>query len=185
MLLTLSNGEMLKRFRTWAGYEPFRTDCEIEMTDGVDIDAVALPRLKAEYLRLLRKDPTAVCDPTDITSDMGKITRLADGLGTLTLPEGCLNLSYVKLSNWTRPAYVESPRELKALLMCADNIYTSPRTDYPRAVMDSDGRTVWIHPVTSMSLESAIGIREPHEGTFVIRESALPSLFEKIQILLP
>lgn len=185
MKTTIPKSEMAARYRLFAGLVHSREDCTVEYTDGLALDAMIGDSLRRAYVRLLREAPRGLLAVEDVASAFGSPESLREGLAVLRLPEACVRLFELRLEGWTRPAEVEPSEALPAMLMAADNIYTSPAPGAPRAVLGPDGRSVYLHPMTSRAVTLARGVLDPGPERFTLDEAALTPLFQSIDLDLP
>lgn len=185
MVITLSKGEMLERFRLAGGFGHIRSDCAVEITDGVDLDGIIAEQLRRRYTELLSGGERASLAVTDLSPHLTEFRRLREGLGVLVLPADCTRLFDIQLEGWTRPAAVEPEDALAGLHMSLANVYTSPSPEQPRAVLGPGGREVYVHPLMACKAVSAMGVLDPGPEKYVLEESALTQLFESVNIELP
>ena len=85
MKLVLTKEEMLKRRRIAGGFEPLRTDCTVEDTAGVDINAVLESELRAKYLHLLDHGPVEMLAADEVAASTA-VTDYVDGGSLLEGP---------------------------------------------------------------------------------------------------
>lgn len=185
MKIILSKDEMLERFRLAGGLEHLRSDCTVEITDGVDLDGMLAEQLRRRYAELLAEGPPELLVTEEAGGALTDVRPLREGLGDVVLPDGCVRVLEIRMEGWARPAAVEPAEALGALMMSLDNVYTRCAPEYPRAVLGPDGRHVYVHPMTGRKVLSARGVLDPGPERFVVQEAALSRLFDKIKIELP
>lgn len=138
MKITLSKEEMRRRLRILAGLEPEHTDCAIEYTDGLDIDALLDQKLRAWYLDLLDNGDMSLLAPADISST----ARCTDGVGDgseIILPAMCRRVDSIRLEGWNRSTRVLSPSEATAAIRRQSNPFLAATADSPVAVESPGG----------------------------------------------
>ena len=185
MKIILSKDEMLERFRLARGLEPLRSDCAVEVTDGVDLDGMLAEQLRRRYAELLSSGRPELLVSEDVAGALSEVNALREGLGEVVMSDACARVLEIRLDGWTRPATVEPPEALGALMMSLDNVYTRCAPEYPRAVQGPDGRRIYVHPLMTRRVVSARGVLDPGPERFVVQEAALSELFDKIKIELP
>lgn len=185
MKITLSKGEMLKRFRLAGGLEPLRSDCTVELTDGVALDQMLEEALRRGYAELLARAPQELLATEDVGAALTTVRAGREGLGIVSLPDGCVRLFEIEMEGWDRPAAVEGPEGLAGMLMSLDNVFTTGTPERPRAALGPDGRTVYVHPLTARKVAGARGVLDPGPEKFTLDEAGLSELFDKIKIELP
>lgn len=177
MLVSLNLTQLLEYRRVAAGLKFLRSDCSIELTDGIDIDGADAASLRHRYLQLLDTAPAHLL-PTANVAPQITLTLGAGFRGEAKLPPSCRRLLNIRLSTWMRPALPErreeydlSPRRRKEL-----NPLTCPGPSEPVAVTEADGRVTVIPAVKNCTVASAIAVVDPGEDTFTLDESLLPAL---------
>lgn len=96
---TYSLEEMLEEWKTRKMLLPGRHDCTMERDDGIDLDAVLVREIEADYDRLLREAPTEWLPVNDIAENCP--IEIADDLtAVMHLPANCYRVVEVKLPSW-------------------------------------------------------------------------------------
>lgn len=177
MKLTLSRQEMLKRRRLAAGLEPLRTDCTVELTEGLDVDRMLLDGLRKWYLTLLDTAPREMLAPDHIRSNMLYPVEGKAGGVRIMLPAACRRVFDLKLQHWSRPAPVLPRTELDTVVSRQLNPYTAATCDRPVAVYvpGAEGAdAVYAWPAgAGAKVETLCGVLDPGEEAYVLDESAL------------
>ncbi|MDE6310519.1 MAG: hypothetical protein K2L96_01715 [Muribaculaceae bacterium] len=182
MKITLSKGEMLERFRLAGGFEHLRSDCAIEATDGVDINALIEEQLRRIYTELLLTGPRELTAPEEFGATMKDAAYLGTNTGLVELPADVVRVYEIKLESWETTADVKDAEEAEALKMRADNQYTAPTTRYPAAATGSDGRTIVVSPAGSpRTVSMARGVRDPGPDKYTLEEAGLSWIFERMK----
>ncbi|MDE6277240.1 MAG: hypothetical protein K2M06_03945 [Muribaculaceae bacterium] len=182
MKITLSKNEMLGRFRLAGGFEHLRSDCTIEATAGVALDALLAEQLRRRYTELLSEGPRELLVVEDMSATAGEASYHSGGTGVVRLPADCARLFEISLEGWERPAAVAPAEALEALLMRGDNAYTAPTAERPSAAMGADGRTVYVHPASgSRKITLARGVRDPGPDKYTLEEAGLSWIFERMK----
>lgn len=179
MMLRLSKEEMLKRRRIAAGLEPLRTDCSVERTDGIDINAMLESQMRQAYLNLLDTAPPHLVASTGLIASTEPITG---SKGTLiTLPSSCRRVFTVRLSGWDLAAEVKPPSESMRLIGRQLNPYTRATSAAPAAVLmpgDEGGtqRKIMAWPAgATAEITAAI---DAGEHLYILDEAALPIILQ-------
>lgn len=108
--MLLTEEEMTRLWLLRKGYEPLRSDCRIERSDGVDLDAIARQECQLWMERLLAEgDPSLL-----VLHDLAKEATLTLSLSSVSsiivrLPENCVRPVAVKLQSWLAPARIVNP----------------------------------------------------------------------------
>lgn len=103
--MELSEKEMIRLWLLRKGFEPLRSDCRIERSDGADLEALARQECRLWYGRLLRQGPREALEAEDI-SGREDLSMGATRLGSIIirLPADCVRVLEVKLRSWDAPA---------------------------------------------------------------------------------
>ena len=81
MKIILSKDEMLERFRLAGGLEHLRSDCAVEVTDGVDLDGMLAEQLRRRYAELLSSGRPELLVSEDVAGALSEVNALREGLG--------------------------------------------------------------------------------------------------------
>ncbi len=177
MIVSLNLSQMLEYRRVAAGLKFLRSDCTVELVDGIDIDATDSASLRSLYLQVLDTAPAHLLPTSDLASQIS--LHLDAGFrARAKLPAACRRLLNIRLSNWLRPAfpvsreeYDSQPRRRKEL-----NPFTTPGTLEPVAIIEADGTLTLMPAMKNPTVACAIAVVDPGEGTFTLDESLLPLL---------
>lgn len=107
MKQTLTQAQMLERWKRKRMVEPLRLDCTVVRTDGPDIDAILIDEMRSWYLNLLDCGPISALAPVDVTMTC-KTDPLSNGRTVITDPEGCRRILSVRFSEWDFPIEVKN-----------------------------------------------------------------------------
>lgn len=174
MKLVLTKEEMLKRRRIAGGFEPLRTDCTVEDTAGVDINAVLESELRAKYLHLLDHGPVEMLAADEVAASTA-VTDYVDGGSLLEVPPECRRVLSVRLSGWLREAPVLPDGEYARVLALQRNRFTASGSASPVAVCCPDGRiAAW---PGAPHAQEVTAIVDPGPDTYILDDAALPDLF--------
>lgn len=178
MIVTLTREEMLRRRRIAAGLEPFRTDCTVERTDGIDIDAILAQDMRQAYLRLLDTAPAHLVAVNAVAATTESLP--STGKGTLIkLPQTCRRVFTVRLSGWEVAAHVAPASEALRIIAQQLNPYTRATAAAPVACLApgceaGTENAVLAWPAgTRAQISAAV---DPGEDLYTLDESALPTL---------
>lgn len=105
--MTLSETDMIRMWLLRKGFEPLRSDCRIERSDGADLEEYARRECSLWYDRLLREGDTSLLVLHDMSSAQGLTATVTDaGSVIYRLPEEIVRPVAVKLSSWRAPATI-------------------------------------------------------------------------------
>jgi hypothetical protein len=175
MIVQYSKSQLLEYRRKIAGLEPLRTDCSIEIVDGIDVDSLLEQELRLWYLDLLDNGDVALLETTDIASTLALSTR-PDGAAIIKLPDNCRRVLSIRLNGWLTDAKVLDLRSAERRLQLLRNAYARPGTADPLAV-DLGNGSLLVAPADSY-VASAVAIRDPGDDKFIFDEKALINLSE-------
>lgn len=181
--MILSETEMTRLWLLRKGYEPLRSDCQIERSDGADLQALARNECRQWYERLLQSGP----DDLLVLHDIAGSAQLRPSMTTagsimIRLPDLCVRPVAVKLSSWLAPARilpVSHPlAQRQYCTHCGGGIVN------PVAVLHPDNRLELFSPAYNDfdGLEYLLCVRreyEPDDGApvYEFKPAALDTLF--------
>ena len=111
MKLSLTESDMLKIWRRACVIEPLRLDCTADRTDGPDVDAILVDRMRAWYLDLLDNAPLSKLVQIDCV-DSASVSFPDSGLAVVSAPESCRRIVSVRFSDWDFPVMVSDSAQL-------------------------------------------------------------------------
>lgn len=173
-MLTLSKTEMLSIWRREHGFEPLRTDCTVEATDGIDIDAWLEPKMRRWYLRLLDTAPVHLLPVRELSRSV-TLSSTSAPLAVVTPPEGVRRVISVRLQGWQRPVQPVAEGEAAAALARTASPYGRPGPCEPLAVVRPDG-TLLVGPVDIPVIDSFRAVVDPGPETYTLDESLIDGL---------
>ncbi len=184
MKITLSKEKMLERCRKAGGLEPLRTDCTIELTDGIDLDAYLEPRLRKWYLDLLDTGPRELVAADNISATVSVSTNEYGDTGgaVLTMPALCRRVFDVKMRGWAAAAEVLPPSEYARVASLQLNPFTAATAAFPVAVslpgsVAGKAADIAVWPCGSPArAESVIAALDPGGDYYTMDERALDDL---------
>lgn len=185
MKITLSKSRILELRRIAAGLGNARSDCSIEYTDGLDIDALLLQRLRHRYLELLDTADPRLLAPDNIASSV-LAAATADGGVRLNLPDTCRRVFEVRLPGWNRAArVVPAGPAATALLHRQANPYARAKPSDPVALCAGEGIAgtapdILCYPAPEgiPAPVTVVAVTDPGEESYILDEAALPVLLE-------
>lgn len=143
--MQLSASELLSQFRTRAGLSPERLDCSIDITAGIDADALLTAKMNDWYASLVDTAGEDCLDPEDVAKTLNAVAA-PDGTVTVDLPEVCRRVFSIKLKGWESEATViraeDHPRLLKVLRATS----RLPRVSHPYAILHRRRLTLFSLP---------------------------------------
>ncbi len=105
MTRTLTESEMLQLWKRTCAVEPLRLDCTALRTDGPDVDALLIDRMRRWYLDLLDHGPESAVAVSN-ASQVATVQTLSDGRALIKGPDGCRRILSVMFSDWDFPVKV-------------------------------------------------------------------------------
>ena len=182
MRVELSRADMLRRCRIGGGLEPVRHDFDVEITDGVDVDAALSLRLRDWYLALLDKGDRSLLAPDDISGAVSLATitgGCADGT-RIIMPDMCRRVFDVKLRGWLHAVEVLPADEFDRVKFLQFNPYTAATAATPVAVFMAGAGggaapdvAAWPAAAEVVLVNAAM---DPGEELYVMDEAALGTL---------
>ena len=143
--MILTETEMTRLWLLRKGYEPLRSDCRIERSDGADLLALARGECRLWYERLLLTAPAGMLVLHDISkSNDLRISMTITGSVMVQLPEECVRPITVKLSSWLSPAEIVPAGHPRALRQYTR--YAAGGIVCPVAVLHPDKRLELFSP---------------------------------------
>lgn len=179
MLLRLTQPEMLRQWRLLTLLEPLappESDVTITRTDGIDVDALCIARMRAWYLRMLDEAPVALLEVTDIAPLLTLHCLPEEDAFTIALPRSVRRVVGVRLSGWREPVVPLSPEAAQASALVSSNPYL--RGGNCRPVVTLRDRTLHIlSPVSpDAGIEQVLVVAEPPDDTYVFDARLLDSI---------
>lgn len=167
---TLTAAQMLERWKLAGLYEPLHTDCEIECSEGIDLDALLMLRINAWYARIMATAPLADLPLTELAPQL-TLSLAPDGAGRVMLPAGTLRVASVMMEGWRQPATVTADTS-SPLALAQSGRFSRAGTAAPVAVQHPDSSLMLYTPVSpSARLLSVTAVIMPPEGTYVLTDS--------------
>lgn len=166
---------MLKLWRNAAGLEPLRVDCTVERVDGIAIDAVIEPRMRAWYLHLLDTAPPAMLPVSDVAQAIRLEPAGASGAATAQLPGQVRRLLELRLGSWRSHAVPCIPQEQPRRHRLALNPYSAPGAAHPLCTLS--GRCIRVMPFSAGDeAVYATAVTDPGPETYTLDESLLSTI---------
>lgn len=179
--MLLTEDEMTRLWLLRKGYEPLRSDCRIERSDGADLQSLARGECRLWMERLLAEGKPAHLILHDVATEgnLQLSMTLVPSLVT-RLPDDCVRPVAVKLKSWLAPARILTPDSPQARLQYTP--YSAGGTTDPVAVIHPDNRLELFSPAydnndTPEYLLCAMRLRD-EEGNplYEFRPAALDTL---------
>ncbi len=105
--MLLTEHEMMRLWLLRKGYEPLRSDCRIERSDGADLAAVARGECRLWYENLLAAGDTSLLILHDLVKEADPMVSLTSFSSMIVrLPDDCVRPVAVKLKSWVAPATI-------------------------------------------------------------------------------
>lgn len=170
MLVRLTQHEMLKQWRLLTLLEPLappESDVTITRTDGIDIDALCIIKMKAWYLRMLDEAPVHLLEVTDIASSLTLHCLPEEDAALISLPRSVRRVVGVRLSGWREPVVPLTPEEAQAAVRVSSNPYLRGGDCRPVVIIRDHTLHILspLHP--SAVIEQVLVVAEPPDDTYV------------------
>lgn len=190
MKITLTKEQMLKRLRSVGGLEPLRTDCTVDVTEGVDVNAAIEPVLRARYLTLLDSGDRSAVAPDNISA-MTTARSMADSVigayVVVTMPAVCRRVFDLKLRNWLVPVTVRPASEFDKVMALQKNPFTAASPSQPCAValpgaLAGTAPQIMAWPgAAAPQVEIAVAALDPGEDYYTLDEAALGNFLAEVK----
>ena len=176
MKITKTTAELREYVRLQAGLTPMRSDCVIEYTDGIDVDAMIDSRLRQWYLKLLSEGPRELLTEQDMAASATVGTEDVPAAGcSVRLPAACVRAFALRLSQWRHPASILPAEAMARVVERQKNPFLRATVDSPVAVMAPCGRAVLAWPADN-AVAALTGVCDTNDGTYSMDETALAQL---------
>ncbi len=172
MIKTYSRTEMLALWKRRHFLEPLRADCTAVRSDGVDLDRIIEPQMRAWYLDLLRHGPLELLRTEDISR--GATAELTPrGTALVKLPADVVRVTAVRLPGWhrsTAPLPADSP-EANA----PRNRFSFGGVVAPKAIVHPDRTLELFSPASASEIvpDLLMVVTDPGEHSYIFDETAL------------
>lgn len=176
MIKEYTRDDMLKLWRTRAGLEPSRTDCRIEIVEGIDADAFIEPAMRAWYLRLLDTADPALLPVDDVHHDISLTVCPGHEAVEGELPSSVRRLLEVRMTGWLNSAIPCTPVAQPRRHALALNPYSAPGPTHPLCSLD--GRRICMRPFTDDGdvLVLARAVVDPGPDRYILDDSLLSTI---------
>lgn len=169
MITTYTLNQMVTLWRQRAGLIPLRTDCTIEVEEGIDVDRALTARIRQWQLRALDTAPTNLLEVKDI-ADMCSARRTTQGTTVITLPDDCRRVVAVQMASWRLPLAPISAEQAQVSSVMPDNRYAAAT---PTAIASPGMLT--IYPAEA-AVAAIYAIMDPGPETIVCDERLLDTI---------
>ncbi|MDE6496398.1 MAG: hypothetical protein K2L30_09215 [Duncaniella sp.] len=170
MKTTLSQPEMIARWRLHRYHEPLRNDCSVTRTDGIDLDSIIVTEMEAWYFNLLDTAPPDLLVTADISSEVA-MSRDSDGVARIPLPTGVRRVIEVGVSSWPCPAQIVTDPH-SATARRQRHKFTRAGSSSPVAIHSGGVLTLYSVPQRGR-LTTLTVVRDPEPGTYPLDTRAL------------
>lgn len=177
--MRLNHQQMLAHWRRAHGHEPERSDCSVEVFEGMDTRVSMSTRMRQWYLRVLDRAPLRHVTLTDTASRLAA-ERIGDGVWLVRLPEDVRRLVALRLQGCTHAAQVRPRGEGPRTDALQTNRYSRSGRFSPVALLEEDRRTVTLYcrGMAEAVITEAPGVCDPGDETYEFDESALSLLYD-------
>lgn len=164
MITLFTRAELLDEWLTRRGYQPQRSDADIDISTGSDITAL-LGRELSDWIRYVYATAPPLLLPNVDGSMSARLTfgDAPESAARLIPPAGAARILAIRLSGWARPV-----APLPAGSSCdlaSSNPFMQPDSSAPLAVTDPDGTIILRPAPAGTTVERLIYIpAAPEEG---------------------
>lgn len=182
MIITLSDTQMLGKWRRGALLEPALADCSIERFDGLEVDDVLRQAMRTWYLGLLRDGDPALLKTADI-ADRVNLRPEGSGRWRVIVPADTVRL--LEMTVGDRPVEVlDTGRDAdRAAIRALANRYGRSRFT---AVIGADRQWTLVGPdgVATPGIVSCRAVTDPGDEIYVLDEVLLNEIPAKAREIL-
>lgn len=173
--MNLSENEMLALWRQVMNIDVNRTNCQVEVDDGIEIDALLRTHIKQWYDNLLETAPLQWLPQTDVASQ-AVATANSEGVVNIELPNGCVRLSQLMLQGWQQPVtQFHQPDDDVALMQTSP--YLRGALCNPVAVLYEQSVMAYsIEPGTQPVVTQLLAVMRNDAGKYVFSRSAIATI---------
>ncbi|MDE6397486.1 MAG: hypothetical protein K2K84_09455 [Muribaculaceae bacterium] len=175
MIITLSDNQMLGKWRRGALLEPALADCSVERFDGLQVDPVLRQAMRTWYLGLLREGNPAMLKVTDI-SDRAGLRPEGTGRWRVTVPADTVRILELTIEGqpWpVRTLDVNRETDRRAIAALGNRYCRMSFT----AVIGADRQwTLTGPPLESPGIASCRAITDPGDEIYVLDERLLDEI---------
>lgn len=143
--MLLTEQEMTRLWLLRKGYEPLRSDCRIDRSDGVDLDALSRSECRLWMEQLLKEGDPSLLVLHDLAKESEPVLSITSVPSVVTpLPDDCVRPVAVKLRSWLAPAEIvaaDSPKARRQYAACACGGIVNPV-----AILHPDNRLEMFSP---------------------------------------
>lgn len=108
--MLLTETEMTRLWLLRKGYEPLRSDCRIERSDGSDLESLARGECRLWMEKLLAEGDPSLLVLHDLAKEASvKFSMTLVPSMKARLPDDCVRPVAVKLNSWLSPARIVTP----------------------------------------------------------------------------
>ena len=174
-MMSLSAQEMLDLWKLRSGYVVARRDCEVERTDGVDLDGMLMSQIGQWYAGLLATAPVDWLPVEDVAARVA-VEADAEGVVAATLPGCCVRPVAWRLRGWSRDVTTfHDAGSAEALRQGVR--WLRGNACRPVAVAEATGLRLYsIVPGTQPVVERALCVVRPADGVFTFATAALATI---------
>lgn len=180
-MINLPTGDMLRQWKVVHGYESLipddcNCDCSIESADQSELDRMLLREIDAWYVKHLMTLPVEQLPLTDIAAKVS-LSRSADGVGRVTLPDSALRVVSVEVEGWKEPAIiVRDPSS--PLALAQHNRFSRAGVNNPVVVLGHDRRLrLYSIPDEDARLTTLLVAQLPVDGVYSLTQPMFSQVF--------
>lgn len=141
---SIPSDELLQLWKLHHGYGPMRNDCVVSRTDGPDLDALIMEKIRAWYVKMLTDMPKEYLPVTEISTQL-TLSPLEGGAWS-RLPDNCMRIIDVTAANWTVPAVIVTDLTHPDAL-AQTNPFARAGSDRPVVIKGTDSISFFPAPV--------------------------------------
>jgi len=186
MIVTLSREEMLRCRRIAAGLEHLRTDCDVRVTDGIDVDAMYEQELRQWYLDFLDNGPAHLVAVSDVAATLRDGERVPGGGVMISVPPECRRVFSLRLDSWLNAVEVASAEKARDIISRQLNPYTAASPAMPVACLvpgAEAGLAGGIMAWPAGKLPHVTAAIDTGPGIYKFDEAAMNTIFDKKSVV--
>ncbi len=172
-MASYTQSQMLALWRRALGFDTLRTDCSIEVFDGIDLDTVILERMRRWYLGLLDTADPSLLPISEIATSL--VPEAAGSIGvSMQLSEIHRRIVAVHAASWNYAVAPSEPDYAAMRLQFSSSPYARPSSGSPLAWVRAG-----VLSLAPCKLGEALSIRavvDPGPDMYILDDSLLSTI---------
>ena len=172
--MRLTHDQMMALWRRARGLESVRTDCSIELYEGVNLTAALATEMRLWYLNLLDTAPLCHLTLTDVARRLKVSGGGRRGVWRVDLPPDVRRMVSVTLDNGATAIVLQTDDAPTRVELMSANPFALPGADAPVARRCADGSLLILADTAAAPvIKSAMAVSDPGDEFYELNESAL------------